>query len=101
MPIAAILSSQRRALVRAPHPDADAVVAPLAAHLEGRERADDPFLERGDEAAHVRAAALEVEHDIGDALAGTVIGELPAAAGRWTGKRASISSCGLALVPAV
>ncbi len=41
---------------------------------------DDPFLDRGDEAAHVRRAALEIEHDIADPLAGTVIGELPAAA---------------------
>ena len=89
------------ALVRPAHPDADPVLAPLAAHVERRQRADDPFLQRRDEAAHVRAAALEVEHHIGDALARAVIGELPAAARRWTGKRASISSSGLALVPAV
>ena len=82
MPIAAILSSQPVALVRPAHPDADAVLAPLAAHVEGGERADDPFLQRRDEAAHVRAAALEVEHHIGHALAGPVIGELAAAAGR-------------------
>ena len=36
---------------------------------------------RGDEAAHVRRAALEIEHDVADALARTVIGELAAAAG--------------------
>ena len=41
------------ALVGPPHPDADAVVAPLAVDVEGRERADDPFLERRHEAAHV------------------------------------------------
>ena len=34
------------ALVRPAHPDADAVLAPLAAHVEGGERADDPFLQR-------------------------------------------------------
>ena len=45
------------ALVRPAHPDADAVVAPLAAHVEGRKRADDPFLQRGDEGAHVAACA--------------------------------------------
>ena len=56
-------------------------LAPLAAHVEGGERADDPFLERGDEAAHVRRAALEIEHHIADPLAGAVIGELAAAAG--------------------
>ena len=70
------------ALVRPPHPHADAVVAPLAAHVESGERADDPFLDGGDEAAHVRRAALEIEHDIADPLAGTVIGELAAAARR-------------------
>ncbi len=68
------------ALVRPPHPHADAVVAPLAAHVEGGQRADDPFLDGGDEAAHVRRAALEIEHDIADPLAGAVIGELAAAA---------------------
>ena len=36
------------ALVRPPHPDADAVLAPLAADVEGRQRPDQPFLERGD-----------------------------------------------------
>src|SRR5579862_9085155 len=68
------------ALVRPPHPYPDAVVASLAAHIEGGERADDPFFYGGDEAAHVRRAALEIEHDIADSLAGTVIGELAAAA---------------------
>ena len=74
------------ALVRPPHPHADAVAAPLAAHVESGERADDPFLEGGDEAAHVRRAALEVEHHIGDPLAGPVIGELAAAAGGMDGE---------------
>ena len=69
------------ALVRPPHPYPDAVVAPLAAHIEGGQRADDPFFDGGDEAAHVRRAALEIEHDIADPLAGAVIGELAAASG--------------------
>ena len=34
---------------------------------------------RGDEGAHVAAAAAQVEHHVGDALAGPVIGELAAA----------------------
>src|SRR5580658_4025777 len=68
------------ALVRSPHPDADAIVAALARDLEGGERTDDPFLDAGDEAAHVGRPALEIEHDITDALAGTVVGELAAAA---------------------
>ncbi len=81
MPMAAILSSKPSPLSGPPHPDADAVVAPLAAHVEGGERADDPFLQRGDEGPHVRLAPVEVEHHIGHPLAGAVIGELPAAAG--------------------
>src|SRR5277367_6812298 len=67
--------------VRPRHPDADPVVAALAAHVEGRERANEPFLDRGDEAAQVGRPALEIEHDIADALAGPMIGELAAAAG--------------------
>ena len=43
------------------------------------ERVDHPLLEAGHEGAHVAAAALEVEHHIGHALAGAVIGVLPAA----------------------
>ena len=82
MPIAAILSSRPSALVGPPNPDADPVLAPLAGDVERRQGADDPFLERGDEAAQVRAAALEVEHHIDHPLAGPVIGELAAAPGR-------------------
>ncbi len=69
------------ALVRPRHPNADAVVAALAAYGEGGKRADEPFLDGGDEAAYVRRAALEIEHDVTDALTGPVIGELPATAG--------------------
>ena len=80
MPMAAILSSLTFAFVRPAHPDADAVLAPLAAHVEGGKRADDPFLQCGDEAPHVRPAPAQIEHHIGHALAGPVIGHLPAAA---------------------
>src|SRR5580704_9662671 len=73
-------------LVRPPYPHPDAVVTPFAAHVESGERADEPFLDGGDEAAHVRRAALEIEHDIADPLAGTVIGELAAAAGGMDGE---------------
>src|SRR5690606_14757433 len=67
---------------RAPHPDPDTVsVAPLAAHVEGSERVDDPALETLDIAAHVAPALPKVEHDIGHALAGPMIGVLPAASG--------------------
>ena len=63
------------------HPDPDAILAPLAADIEGQERADHPFFQRRDVAAHVGAALAQVEHQIGDPLARTVVGELAAAAG--------------------
>jgi hypothetical protein len=68
------------AFVGTPHPDADAVVAPLAAHIECSKRLDDPLLQGADEHAHVRLSPVEVEHHISHALAGPVIGELSAAA---------------------
>src|SRR5947207_247899 len=61
------------------HPDADAVRSALALHAEFRKRTDQPFFQIADERAHVRFAALEVEHEIDHALAGAVIGELSAA----------------------
>src|SRR5262245_46838578 len=67
-------------LVVPAHPYTDAVLAAFTVDAEGCERADDPFLERDNEAAHVTAATLEIEHQVDDALARAVIGELPAAA---------------------
>ena len=61
-------------------PDADPAVAPLAPDVEAGEGADDPFLEVVDEAAQVRSAPLQVEHDIGHPLA--------RARDRCTGRRA-------------
>ncbi len=85
--------ADRRDLVLAPaaalgprDPDADALLPAFAGDIEGRERADDPRLERRHEAAHVRSAMLEVEHHIGDALARPVIGELAAPTGQMDGK---------------
>ena len=76
-------------------PDADAALAPFAAHAEAGEGADQPFLQPVHEAAHVarRARAVrpgEVQHDVGDALAGAVIGPLPAAAGGEGGEAAGV-----------
>ena len=65
--------------VRPHHPHPDAVLAPLALHVEGGEGADDPLFERGHEGAHILAPPLQVEHDIGHALAGAVIGVFAAA----------------------
>ena len=69
-----------RALLGPRHPHADAVLAPPGAHVEGAERADQPFLQRRHVAPHVGRAALQVEHQVDHALARPVIGELPAAA---------------------
>src|SRR6201987_3830404 len=63
------------------HPDADAALAALAADVEAHERADDPLFEPVDVAAHVAIAAGKIEHDIGDALPGSVIGVAAASAG--------------------
>src|SRR5690242_21592153 len=62
-------------------PDADPAGPPLAVDVEERQRADEPFLEPLDIAPEVGAAALQVEHDVADALARPVIGVLPAPAG--------------------
>ena len=75
------LAVPARFLVGTRDPDADPVLADLAPDVEQRQRRDDPGLQRRDIGAHVLAAAVEVEHRIGDALAGAVIGELPAAPG--------------------
>src|SRR5690606_16563655 len=58
----------------------------LAMDAETGERCDDPGFEMGDEAADVADAAVEVEHDIGNALAGAVIRVLAAAAGAEDGE---------------
>ena len=82
MPMAAILSSQPSPLSgrRTQTPMRSSRRSPV--HVEGGQRADDPFLQRRHIAPHVRPAAVEVEHQVGHPLAGPVIGELPAAAGR-------------------
>src|SRR5689334_21786082 len=68
------------AAVGARYPNADAVGSALPPDVERCEGPDHPFLQRPDIEAKVRGAAAEVEHQIGHALAGTVIGVLAAAA---------------------
>ena len=70
-------------MATAPPPGSEGGVAPgapLAPHVEGAERGDDPVLERADIGAHVGTAAAKVEHQIAHALTWPVIGELPATA---------------------
>src|ERR1700733_1114603 len=72
-------------------PDADAAFAPFTTHAEAGKGTYQPFLQAVDEAAHVarrhRAVrAREVQHDVGHALAGAMIGPLPAATGGEGGK---------------
>ena len=66
-----------RASFRPRHPDADTILAPFAADIEGGEGANRELLKAGHIGADVRTAALEVEHQIDHPLPGTVIGELP------------------------
>ncbi len=84
------------ALVRPGHPNADAVFATLAAHIESGERSDNPLLKASDIGPHVGPAPPEVEHHIGDALARTVIGQLPAATARKNRKTGIEQVAGLA-----
>src|SRR5262245_28396233 len=63
------------------HPNADAIVAALTSHIECGQAADDPFFQRGDEAANVRTAALEVEHHVSNPLAWSMVSRLAAATG--------------------
>ena len=94
--------------VRTPFPDG----APRCRRAPGRvspstlnaaSAAANPALKVVNERPHVAAALFQVEHHVGDALAGAVIGELPAAPGRENRQQmpASSRSAGLALVPAV
>src|SRR4029450_183133 len=69
------------ALFGPPYPDPNAVIAPLPAHPESGKRADDPFLERGNEPTDVLGASFEIEHHISDALARPVVSCLPSATG--------------------
>src|SRR4029079_12329309 len=54
-------------------------VPPLPFDIELRERGDQPVLEITNKSTHVALALLEIQHDVADALARTMIGELSAA----------------------
>ena len=73
-----------------PHPDADAAAERLALHAQLRQGIDDQPFQRRNVGAHVAEAATDVEHDIADALSGTMIGVLAAATGAVDGKASPI-----------
>ena len=56
------------------HPNAHPAVTPLTDQAEARQRADQPFLEIPYERPHIRAAGLQVENHVGDALPWAVVG---------------------------
>ncbi len=68
------------------HPDADAALADVRLYPEPAQGSDQPRLQTTHEGAHVAAAGAEIQHDVGHALAGAVIGELAAAAGAMHGE---------------
>src|SRR5262249_56032142 len=75
---------EARSIRREPPPAAkyaDLTAPPLTVDVDPSESRNHPRLERPHEGPHVAAAARQVEHDIGDPLAWTMIGEAPAASG--------------------
>src|SRR5262249_47254334 len=68
------------AFFRPADPNANAVLAPFGAHVEGGKRVYDPIFEGCDEAADIGAAPLEIKHQVNNPLAGAVIGQLASAA---------------------
>src|SRR3546814_6983056 len=74
------------AALRGVGPDADPAFGAARGNAQRGERVDDPAFERMDIGAHVAPASRQVELDIADALAGTMIGIAPAAPGVIDGK---------------
>ena len=74
------LAARSTRLVWPRDPNPDAIAAPLALDTESRQGRDDPRLQSANESAKIGAPAIEIEHDIGDALARSMIGELAATA---------------------
>ena len=66
-------------LFRPCNPYADTILTTLAFDVELGKALDDPLLKSCHEGAHVLAAAFQVEHHIGNALARSVIGIFSAA----------------------
>src|SRR5271169_2509287 len=73
-------------LVWPPDPNADAIFARFGADAQKSKRVDQPSLQSADEGANIGASALQIEHDVSDALPRPVIRELTAAAGPEDGK---------------
>src|SRR5690606_23105511 len=73
---------RQRSFIRTSDPDPDTVFATLTLHIHRGERTDDGLFECGDKCADILTSALEVKHDIGNALPGAVIGIFATAAAR-------------------
>ncbi|MNY16473.1 hypothetical protein D3C86_1497400 [compost metagenome] len=71
-----VFAGPARALALDPY--ADTALAHSSLDAELIQSADDPVFQTMHEGAHVLAAPIQVQHDIGHALARPVIGELPA-----------------------
>ena len=85
---------KRRPVVRATQtPTRSSRRSPVDA--ETAERGDDPGFKCRHIASNVRRARIQVEHRIGDPLAGPVIGELAAAAGAMNGKAPGVEEVGV------
>jgi hypothetical protein len=66
--------------VGSPHPNAHPLVTPLAAHVEPMQGGDEPLFQGSNEGVQIRSPPSQIQHDIGDALTRSMIGELAAAA---------------------
>src|SRR5262245_9255463 len=66
--------------IRSDDPDSDPVFAPFAPNVESVEGEYDPLLKRGHKGTYVLPAAAEIEHHVGNPLAGSMVRIFAAAA---------------------
>src|SRR5439155_21150548 len=76
------------------NPNSDPARNTISRDIKAIERIDHPALERMDEAADILAALLQVEHNVANALAGTMIGIASAAPGNIDRKALRIGQLG-------
>src|SRR5271166_4685303 len=68
------------------NPYTDAPASTLPRDPKYRKGIDNPLFQGGHESAYITSPFLQINHDIGDALAGTMVGILPSTAGFVHGK---------------